>query len=76
MTIKELFTKYLNKGTDIEDAINELAEIIDAEAAEYTDGQNVYLDVLGNEIRGFRDNDNFYIFGINKHQFDAQQFDY
>lgn len=76
MTIKELFTKYLNKDTDIEDAINELTEIIDAEAADYEDGQNVYLEVLGNEIRGFKDNDNFYIFGINKHQFDAQQFDY
>lgn len=76
MTIKELFTKYLNKGTDVEDAINELVEIIDAEMAEYENGQNVYLDVLGNEIRGFRDNDNFYIFGINRHQFDAQQFDY
>lgn len=76
MIIKELFTKYLSKDTDVEDAINELVEIIDAEAAEYTDGQNLYLDVLGNEIRGFKDNDNFYIFGINKHQFDAQQFDY
>lgn len=76
MTIKQLFTKYLNKGIDAEDAINELVKIIDAEMAEYGNGQNVYLDVLGNEIRGFRDNDNFYIFGINKHQFDAQQFDY
>lgn len=76
MTIKELFTKYLSKGTDVEDAINELVEIIDTKAAEYTDGQNVYLDVLGNEIRGFKDNDNFYIFGINKHQFNEQQFDY
>ena len=76
MTIKELFAKYLNKGTDVEDTINELVEIIDAEAEEYNDDQNVYLDVLGNEIRGFRDNDNFYIFGINKHQFEAQQFDY
>lgn len=76
MTIKELFTKYLNKGTDVEDAINELVKIIDAEAEEYNDDQNVYLDVLGNEIRGFKDDDNFYIFGINKHQFEAQQFDY
>lgn len=76
MIIKKLFTKYLSKDTDVEDTINELTEIIDAEATDYEDCQNVYLEVLGNEIRGFKDNDNFYIFGINKHQFEAQQFDY
>lgn len=50
--------------------------IIDDELAEYEDGDDQYLDVLGNEIKGFKDNDNFYLTGINNHQFEYQQFDY
>lgn len=76
MTIEQLFSKYLNKDTNVDDAINELTEIIDAELGEYEDGDDQYLDVLGNEIKGFKDNDNFYLTGINNHQFDYQQFDY
>lgn len=76
MTIEQLFTKYLNKNTNVDDAINELTEIIDAEWDEYEDGDDQYLNVLGNEIKGFKDNDNFYLTGINNHQFNYQQFDY
>lgn len=76
MTIKQLFSKYLNKNTNVDDAINELTGIIDTELGEYEDGDDQYLNVLGNEIKGFKDNDNFYLTGINKHQFDYQQFDY
>lgn len=76
MPIEQLFSKYLNKNTNVDDAINELTEIIDAELDEYEDSDNQYLNVLGNEIKGFKDNDNFYLTGINKHQFDYQQFDY
>lgn len=76
MTIEQLFSKYLNKNTNVDDAINELAGIIDTEWDEYKDGNDQYLNVLGNEIKGFKDNDNFYLTGINNHQFDYQQFDY
>lgn len=76
MTIKELFAKYLHQDTNVNNAINELADFIDVEWDEYKDSDNQYLDVLGNEIRGFKNNDSFYIFGINNYQFDYQQFDY
>lgn len=76
MTIEQLFSKYVNKNTNVDDAINELTGIIDTEWDEYEDGNDQYLNVLGNEIKGFKDNDNFYLTGINKHQFDYQQFDY
>lgn len=76
MTIEQLFTKYLNKNTNVDEAINELAGIIDTEWDEYKDGDDQYLNVLGNEIKGFKDNDNFYLTGINNYQFDYQQFNY
>lgn len=76
MTIEQLFSKYLNKDTNVDDAISELAGIIDDEWDEFEDGDDQYLNVLGNEIKGFKDNDNFYLTGINKHQFDYQQFNY
>lgn len=76
MMIEELFAKDLHQDTKVDDAINELAGIIDTEWDEYEDCDDQYLDVLGNEIRGFKDNDNFYIFGINNHQFNYQQFAY
>lgn len=76
MTIEQLFSKYLNKDTNVDDAISELAGIIDDEWDEFEDGDDQYLNVLDNEIKGFKDNDNFYLTGINNHQFDYQQFDY
>lgn len=73
MTIEQLFNKYLNSDTD--DAINELETIIDSE--NHTDGQSEYYNVNDNEVRGFFDNDNFYITGVNDHELDEpMQFDY
>lgn len=73
MTIEQLFNQYLNSDTD--DAINELEIIIDTE--DHNDGQSEYYNVNDNEIRGFFDNDNFYITGVNDHELDEpMQFDY
>lgn len=73
MTIEQLFNQYLNSDTD--NAINELETIIDSE--DHTDGQSEYYNVNDNEIRGFFDNDNFYITGVNNHELDEpMQFDY
>lgn len=46
MTIEQLFSKYLNKDTNVDDAINELTEIIDAELGEYEDGDDQYLVIM------------------------------
>lgn len=73
MTIEQLFNQYLDYDTD--DAINELEIIIDAE--DHDDGEEEYYNVNDEEIRGFFDNDNFYITGVNDHELDEpMQFDY
>lgn len=73
MTIEQLFNQYLNSDTD--NAINELETIIDSE--DHIDGQSEYYNVNDEEIRGFFDNDNFYITGVNDHELDEpMQFDY
>lgn len=73
MTIEQLFNQYLNSDTD--GAINELETIIDSE--DHTDSQSEYYNVNDNEVRGFFDNDNFYITGVNDHELnEPMQFDY
>lgn len=73
--IEKLFTKYLNPGSSVDDTINELAMLIDAEPGAQNSDQ--YYNVNDNEIRGFFDNDNFYIIGINNHELtNYVQFDY
>lgn len=73
MTIEQLFNQYLDYDTD--DAINELETIIDAEG--HDDGEEEYYNVNNEEIRGFFDNDNFYITGVNEHELnEPMQFDY
>lgn len=73
--IEKLFTKYLNPGSSVDNTINELAILIDAEPGAQNSDQ--YYKVNDNEIRGFFDNDNFYIIGINDHELtNYVQFDY
>lgn len=75
MTIDDLFINYLTPETDPDEAINDLATTIDAEPA--ADGSDIYYNIDDNEIRGFFDNDNFYITGINDYELnEPMQFDY
>lgn len=75
MTIDDLFINYLTPETDPDEAINNLATTIDAEPA--ADGSDIYYNIDDNEIRGFFDNDNFYITGINDYELnEPMQFDY
>lgn len=75
MSIEELFTHHLLPTTEPHIAINDLATIIDAEPA--AEGSETYYAVDDNEIRGFFDNSNFYITGINEFNLDQPvQFDY
>lgn len=75
MTIDDLFLNYLTPETDPTEAINDLATTIDAELA--ADGSDIYYNIDDNEIRGFFDNDNFYITGINDYELnEPMQFDY
>ena len=75
MSIEELFAHHLLPTTEPQIAINDLATIIDAEPA--AEGSETYYAVDDNEIRGFFDNSNFYITGINEFNLDQPvQFDY
>lgn len=75
MSIEELFNHHLLPTTEPQIAINDLATIIDAEPA--AEGSETYYAVDDNEIRGFFDNSNFYITGINEFNLDQPvQFDY
>lgn len=75
MAIKELFTHHLLPTTEPQIAINDLATIIDAEPA--AEGSETYYAIDDNEIRGFFDNSNFYITGINEFNLDQPvQFNY
>lgn len=75
MSIEELFTRHLLPTTEPQIAINDLATIIDAEPA--AEGSETYYAIDDNEIRGFFDNSNFYITGINEFNLDQPvQFDY
>lgn len=75
MPITNLFAQHLLPTTDPQTAINDLATLIDAEPS--ADGTETYYNVDGNDIRGFFDNDNFYITGINNFTAENKiQFDY
>lgn len=75
MSIEELFTHHLLPNTEPQIAINDLATIIDAEPA--AEDSETYYAIDDNEIRGFFDNSNFYITGINEFNLDQPvQFDY
>lgn len=75
MTIKQLFTQYLHPNSDVDDCINMLSQLVDEDLSE--DIATEYYNVNDNEIRGFFDNDNFYITGINDYELpQIIQFDY
>ena len=75
MTIVNLFQQHLSTVSDIDDTINDLATVISAKPGE--DGTDQYYNVDDNEIRGFLDNDNFYITGINDYELPGYvQFEY
>lgn len=75
MTINQLFTQYLHPNSDVDDCINMLSQLVDEDLSE--DIATEYYNVNDNEIRGFFDNDNFYITGINDYELpQIIQFDY
>lgn len=75
MTTIDLFKTHLNPDSDVDDCINSLEEIIDSE--DHNDGEDEYYNVNDNEVRGYFDNDNFYITGVNDYELDSpMQFDY
>ena len=75
MTINQLFTQYLHPNSDVDDCINMLSQLVDEDLSE--DIATEYYNVNDNEIRGFFDNDNFYITGVNDYELPQMiQFDY
>ena len=75
MTINQLFTQYLHPNSDVDNCINILSQLIDEDLS--SDITNEYYNVNDNEIRGFFDNDNFYITRINDYELPQfTQFDY
>lgn len=75
MTINQLFTQYLHPNSDVDDCINMLSQLVDEDLSE--DIATEYYNVNDNEIRGFFDNDNFYITGVNEYELpQIIQFDY
>lgn len=75
MTINQLFTQYLHPNSDVDDCINMLSQLVDEDLSE--DIATEYYNVNDNEIRGFFDNDNFYITGVNDYELpQIIQFDY
>lgn len=75
MTINQLFTQYLHPNSDVDDCINMLSQLVDEDLS--SDITNEYYNVNDNEIRGFFDNDNFYITGVNNYELpQIIQFDY
>ena len=75
MTINQLFTQYLHPNSDVDDCINMLSQLVDEDLSE--DIATEYYNVNDNEIRGFFDNDNFYITGVNNYELpQIIQFDY
>ena len=75
MTINKLSTQYLHPNSDVDDCINMLSQLVDEDLSE--DIATEYYNVNDNEIRGFFDNDNFYITGVNDYELpQIIQFDY
>ena len=75
MTINQLFTQYLHPNSDVDDCINMLSQLVNEDLSE--DIATEYYNVNDNEIRGFFDNDNFYITGVNDYELpQIIQFDY
>lgn len=75
MTINQLFTQYLHPNSDVDDCINMLSQLVGEDLSEDIDTE--YYNVNDNEIRGFFDNDNFYITGVNDYELpQIIQFDY
>lgn len=75
MTINQLFTQYLHPNSDVDDCINMLSQLVGEDLSKDIDTE--YYNVNDNEIRGFFDNDNFYITGVNDYELpQIIQFDY
>lgn len=75
MTINQLFTQYLHPNSNVDDCINMLSQLVGEDLSE--DIATEYYNVNDNEIRGFFDNDNFYITGVNDYKLpQIIQFDY
>lgn len=75
MTVNGLFKAHLDSNSDVDGYINSLAEIIDSE--DHDDGEDEYYNVNDNEVRGYFENDNFYITGVNDYELNSPiQFNY
>ena len=75
MAVIDLFKAHLDSNSDVDGCINFLAEIIDSE--DHDDGEDECYNVNDNEVRGYFDNDNFYITGVNDYELNSPiQFDY